>query len=278
MLAAAKTDSVPDAMEATVNYVAQRGLTHGTNPAGSADNEEVAGPARDPRRVVIRNGRLNDPSSFGLDRHGFRFVHHGTRPVNFFDREEVRRVHYPEVQALVKAETGASRVVVFEHKLRTTDDGLREAHKVQGIVRNVHNDYTESSGPECLRFHLPQEADALLRHRFAIVQVWRPTCGPVETFPLAVCEACSLSTGDLVMSARSFTGGVGQSYSISYNPDHRWYWFPHMRCDEALVFKVYESLDDGRARWTPHTAFEDPTSPLDAQPRQCIQIRTFAFF
>jgi hypothetical protein len=110
------------------------------------------------------------------------------------------------------------------------------------------------------------------------VQVWRPICGPVETFPLAICEARSLSTRDLVLSERSFAGGVGQCYSICYNPDHCWYWLPRMHCDEALVFNVYDSLDDGRARWIPYTAFEDLTSPVNAQPRQCIQIRTFAFF
>src|SRR5260370_1448483 len=48
--------------------------------------------------------------------------------------------------------------------------------------------------------------------------------------------------------------------------------------DEALVFKVYESLNDGRARWTAHTAFVDPTSPPHARPRESIEIRTLAFF
>jgi hypothetical protein len=51
-----------------------------------------------------------------------------------------------------------------------------------------------------------------------------------------------------------------------------------MRRDEALVFKTYESLDDGRARWTAHTAFVDPTAPRDARPRESIEIRTLAFF
>jgi hypothetical protein len=51
-----------------------------------------------------------------------------------------------------------------------------------------------------------------------------------------------------------------------------------MRRDEALVFKVYESLRDGRARWTAHTAFDDPTSAPDARPRESIEIRTLAFF
>jgi hypothetical protein len=51
-----------------------------------------------------------------------------------------------------------------------------------------------------------------------------------------------------------------------------------MRRDEALVFKTYESLKDGRARWTAHTAFDDPSSPSVARPRESIEIRALAFF
>ncbi len=51
-----------------------------------------------------------------------------------------------------------------------------------------------------------------------------------------------------------------------------------MRRDEALVFKVYDSMKDGRARWTAHSAFDDPTAPPNARPRESIEIRTLAFF
>jgi hypothetical protein len=51
-----------------------------------------------------------------------------------------------------------------------------------------------------------------------------------------------------------------------------------MRRDEALVFKVYDSATDGRARFTPHSSFDDPTSPPDARPRQSIEARALAFF
>jgi hypothetical protein len=71
---------------------------------------------------------------------------------------------------------------------------------------------------------------------------------------------------------------VGQTYAITYNPEHKWYWFPLMRRDEALVFKVYDSEKDGRARFTPHTSFDDPSTPPGAPPRQSIEVRTLAFF
>lgn len=50
-----------------------------------------------------------------------------------------------------------------------------------------------------------------------------------------------------------------------------------MRTDEAWVFKNYDSATDGRARFTPHTAFVDPTHPA-AAPRESIEFRAFAFY
>jgi hypothetical protein len=51
-----------------------------------------------------------------------------------------------------------------------------------------------------------------------------------------------------------------------------------MRRDEAIVFKVFDSATDGRARFTPHSSFADPHTPPGAPPRQSIEVRTLAFF
>ena len=270
-------ETVSEAIEATVNYIADNGEKLFTYTGGPGSLDVRTGGTPDPRRVTIRNARLaTDP--FVLDRNGFRFVRHDTKVADFFDENQVRQVYYPEMEALVKAESGASRVVVFDHTLRTADDALREQHKIREVVRRVHNDYTEWSGPQRVRDLLPEEADQLLARRFAIIQVWRPIRHPVESHPLAICDARSIATEDFVISERRYPDRIGQTYAITYNPKHRWYWLPRMRRDEALVFKVYNSLKDGRARWSAHTAFDDPTSPPNARPRESIEIRTLAFF
>ena len=277
MVQAAEIEAAPDTITATLNYIKDTGEKLFTYTGGPGSLDVRTGGTPDPRQVPIRNGRLH-ADGFSLDRDGFRFVGHDTKVRDFFDEDEVRRVYYPEMEALVKSESGARRVVVFDHTLRTADDELRETRKIREVVRRVHNDYTEWSGPQRVRDLLPNEADDLLRGRFAIVQVWRPIRRPVETFPLAICDARSLSPQDLVISERRYPNRIGQTYAITFNPAHIWYWFPRMRREEALVFKVYDSLTDGRARWTAHTAFEDPTSPANAHPRESIEIRTLAFF
>jgi hypothetical protein len=264
-------------IEATVNYYLDTGEKPFTSTGGPGSLDVRTGGGQDPRRVEIRNGR-REAEDFTLDRNGFHFVRHDTKVRDFFDQAEIRATYYPEMEALVKAQSGASRVIVFDHTLRTADDEAREARKIREVVRRVHNDYTEWSGPQRLRDILPQEADALLASRFAIVQVWRPIRHPVETFPLGICDARSLATTDLVVSERRYPDRIGQTYAITYNPAHRWYWFPRMRREEALVFKVYDSIKDGVARWTAHTAFDDPTSPPGARPRESIEIRTLALF
>jgi hypothetical protein len=125
---------------------------------------------------------------------------------------------------------------------------------------------------------LPDEAEELLQRRFAFIQAWRPIRHPVETYPLAMADAQTPSPADMIVSERRAPGRVGQTYAIRYNPAHKWYWFPRMRREEAYVFKVFDSMKDGRARWTAHTAFEDPTTPPQARPRESIEIRTMAFF
>jgi hypothetical protein len=273
----AELDVAPDQIEATLNYIVDDGSKVFTIVASPGGSDTRSGGKPDPRSITIHNGRPH-ANDFMLERHGFRFVRHDTKVEEFYDDDQIRRVYYPEMEALIKAESGAGRVVVFDHTLRTADDELRASKGIREVVRRVHNDYTEWSAPQRVRDILPDEAEALLQRRFAIIQVWRPIRHPVETYPLAMADAQTLSPQDMVVSERRAPGRVGQTYAIKYNPIHKWYWFPRMRRDEALVFKVFDSVKDGRARWTAHTAFADPTSPLHARPRESIEIRTLAFF
>jgi hypothetical protein len=227
--------------------------------------------------MAVRNGRLL-ADKFSLDEQGFVFVEHKTKIADFFDPTQLASIYYPEVEQLIKQESGAARVVIFDHTLRSGDESERESKLIREPVLSAHNDYTEWSGPNRVREFLPDEADKLLAHRFAIIQVWRAINQPIQANPLALADAKSITMEDLIVAERRYPHRVGQTYRLKYNPNHRWFYFPEMRRDEALVFKVYDSEKDGRARFTPHTSFDDPTSPPNAPPRQSIEVRAFAFF
>ncbi len=231
----------------------------------------------DKKQMTVANGRLL-ADRFSLDENGFVFVEHKTQVTDFFNAEQLKTVYYPEVEELIKKFSGASRVAIFDHTLRSGDESEREEKLIREPVLSAHNDYTEWSGPNRVREFLPDEADELLKHRFAIIQVWRAINRPIQANPLALADAKSVVFDDLLVAERRYPHRVGQTYRLKFNPNHRWFYFPEMRRDEALVFKVYDSEKDGRARFTPHTSFADPNSPPNAPARQSIEARAFAFF
>jgi hypothetical protein len=214
-----------------------------------------------------------------LDREGFEVLAHDTAVSDFYDDEEVRAVYYPEMERLVKQATGATRVLVFDHTTRADPGAVGAAKSLRLPVRRVHNDYTPRSGPQRVRDLLaPEDAEAMLQRPYAVINVWRPIEGPVLTAPLAVADARSIAPADLVATDLVYRDRTGEIYEVAFNPSHRWHYVPRMERHETLLIKGYDSREDGRARFTPHTAFDDPAAPPDAPARESIEIRTLAFF
>jgi hypothetical protein len=266
------------AFEALLNYLADSTETpesYGGVSQSLADQKRKG--KYEEHRMPIYNGR-EIADRLSLEREGFILVKHETRMKDFYDEDEVRSVYYKETEELVKQTSGAQRVLVFDHTLRSADAATREEKNISGPVRNAHNDYTEWSGPQRVRDLLPNQAEELLKNRFAVVQTWRPINKPVQREPLAIADARSIGTKELIPSARIYPDRRGEVYHSTFNPEHRWYYFPSMQRNEAMVFKTFDSMKDGRARWTAHCAFDDPTAPPDAPPRESIEMRTIAFF
>ena len=59
---------------------------------------------------------------------------------------------------------------------------------------------------------------------------------------------------------------------------HRWFYFPQMQRNEALLIKCFDSAEKDLARFTAHTAFDDPTSQPDAPRHESIELRTLVFY
>ena len=263
-------------MQAEITYTRDTGEKLVNETFGPNNIRRRTSGAEEAHRMEIADGRR--AGDLSIETSGFALVEHRTQVRDFFDADELKRVYYPEVIALVQRVSGAKRVVVFDHTLRSGDDGEREAKLIREPVLSAHNDYTEWSGPNRVREVMGAEAEELLKRRVAIIQVWRAINQPIVSNPLAMADARSVAADDLLIAERRYPNRVGQTYRLRFNPQHRWFYFPEMRRDEAIVFKVYDSLTDGRARFTPHTSFDDPSTPAGAAPRQSIEARTLAFF
>lgn len=265
-------------VEAELNYLAPigerpRNYTFDP-PPGVARSNVVQEAHRMPIHDLRRVG-----AGASLDLQGFDLLRHSSAVRDFYDENEVRTIYYPEAERLLAELTGASRVFVFDHTVRRRIQGAedRSADQPRQPVPRVHVDHTERSGPQRVRDLMVDEAETLLRGRVQIINVWRPIRGPLRDAPLAVADARTVAAADLVPSDLIYRERTGETYAVTYNPAHRWFYVPDMQPNEALLLKCYDSMKDGRARFTPHTAFEDPTAPPDRLPRESIELRTLVF-
>lgn len=229
--------------------------------------------------VAIRNLRPL-AAHFTVDREGFQFATAASGFKRFDDSEALRRDYYAEAAQLVADLTGAARVAVFDHTLRqrSADDSRGTATSTRPPVHRVHVDFTANSGPRRAREVLGDEADALRGRRYAVINVWRPIRGPLQDSPLAVSDAQSVASADLVATDLIYPDRVGEFYTVKFNPAHRWFYAPQMQPDEVLLLKCFDQAEDGTARFAPHTAFDDPNAGSDKVPRESIEVRTLALF
>ncbi|MGY4309609.1 hypothetical protein ACVIJ6_006852 [Bradyrhizobium sp. USDA 4369] len=272
-----KIESLPLVL-AELNYLAPTSAKPRTYAFDPPPGEAKSTAVPEPRQVAVFNGRPI-AQSFSLDREGFALVRHPTFVRDFTNEKEIRNVYYPAVEAFIRATLRADRVVIFDHTIRKRVPGapdVRNSGPRQPATR-VHVDQTERSGADRVREHLGTEAEELLRGRVQVVNLWRPIIGPLRDTPLAMCDGTTVARDDLVASDLIYPNRNGETYSVTYNSSHRWFYFPEMMPDEALLLKCYDSATDGRTRFAPHTAFVDPTTPADAPPRESIEVRTLVF-
>ena len=218
-------------------------------------------------------------AGFDLDREGFKLAVHPTQVADLYDEDAVLGTYYAEITEMLTEAFGATRVGIFDHT-RRSDSGTGAPNKdgSRGPAGRVHVDYTEGSGPVRAADALGrEEVDRILSTggRILQVNVWRPITGPVRRAPLALADATTVSPDDLLATDQVFPGRVGEIYQVAHNPAQRWYWAPEMTRNEVLLIKGWDSLNDGRSKFTPHGAFTLPDQDPNAAPRESIEVRTF---
>ena len=213
-----------------------------------------------------------------VDREGFELLHHKTAVADLYDNDAVEQAYIPEIETLLRRKFGASQVVIFDVTRRSDGGaGAKIPEGSRGPASQLHVDYTTKSGPRRLRDILGEEEAARLTAagaRIVQINVWRPIHGPVERSPLALADASSARQEDLIATDQIFPDRVGEIYNVAHAPSQRWYYAPRMTVNEVLLIKGWDSLDDGRARFTPHGAFHLSETRENAPARESIEVRT----
>lgn len=252
------------------------------------------------------------------EHNGFELLHAPLEhPIDFYDHDDVVRYYYPECAALVAELTGA-QAFAFDHNVRSAGGKQEQARikggqDVQGPAHVVHGDYTLRSAPERLaQLALPPSGndtlvgfrtdalvpDALLaraqQSRFAIINVWRNIDSqPVATHPIALCDSQTVTPEDLVVFEIHYPDRIGENYFSKFSPEHRWYYYPAVAQEEALIIKQWDSAGllagsdgeqgDGGAPERPctfsfHSAFVAADTPADARDRWSIEVRCVVIY
>ncbi|HKL62020.1 MAG TPA: CmcJ/NvfI family oxidoreductase [Woeseiaceae bacterium] len=260
-------------LDGPLAYVPSKGGGDSTEHLGNFTTREVA--------VHDARSHLRDTR---LDAEGFLLVTQPTAVTDFHHDAQIEAVHHEEVRALLTRLTGARRVEIFDDTRRASSRDRQRERKTRDPAAIVHNDYTARSGVKRLRDHFAdasdasEEAERLLDRRFAIINVWRSTAGPVLNHPLVMADATTVREEDLVAVERRGEDRIGELQVALHHPEQRWYYYPRMQPDEVLVFKTFDSATDGRTRFTLHSSFDDPTAPAGAPPRESIETRCLVFF
>ena len=271
------------------------------------------------RQMPVHDARgLRGTERRTLGASGFELLEHASAPpgIDYLDHEQVVRSYYPHCTDIVREATGARIVAAFDHNVRSAS-GKRSRKRIAGgqnvqrPAHVVHGDYTLTSGPQRLRDlaqppsvndtyrtrladgeTLLDEADvgrAIESGRFALINLWRNIADePVVTHPLALCDASSVHPDDLVVFEIHYADRIGENYFAKHSHDHRWYFFPAMTGEEALLIKQWDSAGgmarsggahadamspDAPCTFSFHSAFADPTTPVDAPDRWSIEVR-----
>ncbi|KAI0330283.1 hypothetical protein GY45DRAFT_1251172 [Cubamyces sp. BRFM 1775] len=236
---------------------------------------------RVPHDVQIENLRGKE-HTVSLDTTGFQYFRRAVPHTTFENDEVIEKEYYPQSIELVKELTGASRVVPFDHTIRRRrPEETEDTPQKRQPVPQVHIDQTPQSAEARVRRHLPAEdVPKLLAGRYQIINLWRPISHPAYDWPLALCDYRSVdSARDLVASTLRYPDRDGETFSVKYSPEHKWKYLRGMEPDEFVLIKCFDSKDDGKtALFTPHTAFEDPTTPEDAPLRESIELRLLVFY
>lgn len=223
----------------------------------------------------IRNARLEAPA-FGV--RGFALLER-TTDIDFADEGDVARRWHPQARQLVAGLTGAEEVFPFLGILRGGEEDLGG-----GPALMAHVDFNADTLRHWVATLAGDRAEKFAGRRLININLWTPV-RPVENSPLGVCDASSIGPGDFMnvkfgkpetIETDTFRGGFDSGgFVLGFNPDHRWFYYPHMLPHEVLAFRLCDTAD-ADLRMTAHTAFDDPTARPGSPKRMSYELRTIA--
>ncbi|KAF3141491.1 hypothetical protein TWF594_006045 [Orbilia oligospora] len=199
-----------------------------------------------PTRIVDMRAHMGQ---YKLNLHGFEVCHWDAPLVsNDFDDENIlREKYYPEIASqLQKHLAGVSTVHIFQHLRRKTPKGFMKALEKEPDYHQpiiyAHADFS-TRGAEVQVESFFRENEHLRGRRWEIINAWRVTKGPNNDWPLAVCDARTVSREDVEQNDVIHRTHVGESLRLYHNPKHKWHFLSSQEVTEVVLFRNASSKE-----------------------------------
>lgn len=245
-------------------------------------------------QVSLRDGRQTDALSW--EENGFELLGHKSSVNDWTCDEAIKRIYYPEMEALAKSLSDSDATLISGHILRNPDSARKQADYAP--IQYVHSDFTENYGDLIkARYEDPEKGmlqalertgisitDVQNSKRLLILQFWRSVGPSVMDLPIAFCDAQTVPREDMFsihVPNYANEGKPFDAFGVRWHDkaEHHWYTFPQMTVDEVVALRTFDSacVEFDQPFWTPHSAFIDPTQP-DALARHSIEVRAMCLY
>ncbi|CCU80561.1 CmcJ-like methyltransferase [Blumeria hordei DH14] len=224
-------------------------------------------PVKDLSVTDIRNSK----SKYSFDKHGFEVVNIDSplTHAEYDDETKVIGAYFSKVAEVLKRFLGAERVQVFDYTARS-----------RGVlhVPDVRADTTPQQTRKLIERMSPNEAETLLKKRHQYINVWKPLRGPVDEWPLALCDPSSVEKSDYIARDYVEVDSFIETYHLYQRASQKWYYLSNQTEQEAWVFLQSDSKP-GSKMGVPHCSIPvRQDREQKAILRESIEVRVLAFY
>ncbi|MCJ1395218.1 hypothetical protein MMC18_008101 [Xylographa bjoerkii] len=267
----------PDVKQVTVYYCAPHALYQKVKPY-LIDYEIEGGFPRtniipEAHQIMLQDIRGRE-DSFDFESSGFGVAEMQTSMSydDFRHPDTVRDVYCQEVASCLLQYTDAAAVQVFDFAVTDKLPALQPAMQVHVDSDSSHENLKwivqslQGGNAECMS----------AEQRCTYCNVWRPLKGPVLDWSLAMCNAQTVLSEDLMST--DVLGGkhmLTEDMRVFYNERHEWFYLSNQTPDELLIFRQADT--NSTFMGVPHTSFSDPSASQSDYLRESVEIRAIIY-
>ncbi|KAI1456284.1 hypothetical protein F4805DRAFT_233817 [Annulohypoxylon moriforme] len=251
---------------------------------------------------LVRVDSMRGKDDLALETSGFEVMPF-TSPLSYRDFDDVDKITgvlLPAFCEKLKEHLGAKEVVALDHAVRRRHENfpisIGKNYEYNQPTMMVHVgksiitanctslgtesalDFSVDEGERMLRVMYPDQGEEIIKGGWKVVNIWRPLRGPLNDWPLAICDSRTVNhetdtmPGDIV-----FTKWATENLQVHHSDKQKWYYLPDQTADEVLIFKSAESSPD-KCQAVPHGSFYNPHVSEEEPARESIDCRFFVLY